>query len=225
MTLTLTKSEKIFGGVYLLLQMLVIPAAVSVLCVILGITSISAVNLICFFLNAALALVVFRRLLLRSVQSCAGRWGRTILTAVKGFGLYWLLSTAAMVLILTLKPDFANINDASVNTMIDEFPVLMALAVVFAAPLAEECLFRGWMFTGLAQRSLPLAYIVTAGCFSAVHVAGYIGSYDAQTLLLCLVQYLGPSVALCWTCQKSDSLCGPLLLHSFINIIALFTTR
>ena len=225
MTLRLTKQETILGGVYLLLQMLVIPVAVSVLCVFLGITSLAAVNLICFFLNAALALACFRRLLRQSLQNCAGRWGETVLTAAKGFGLYWLLSTAAAVLILTLEPDYLNINDASVNTMIDEFPVLMPLAVVFAAPLAEECLFRGWIFTGLARKSLPLAYFVTACCFAAVHVTGYIGSYDPRTLLLCLLQYIGPSVALCWTCHKADSLLAPLLLHIIINTIALFTTR
>ena len=225
MTLTLTKQEKILGGVYLLLQMLAVPVIVSVLCVLVGITSLTVVNLICFFLNAALALVFFRQLLRRSIQNCAGRWVQVLLTALKGFALYWIVSTASAVLILYLNPDFANINDASVNTMIDEYPVLMSLAVVFAAPLAEECLFRGWMFTGLAQRSLPLAYLVTALCFSAVHVAGYIGLYDGRTLLLCLLQYLGPSFALCWTCRKADSITAPLLLHIAINIIALFTTR
>lgn len=225
MTLSLTKSEKILGGIYLLLEMLVAPVAVTVLCAALGITSTAAVNLICFFLNAALALVCFRGLLRRSLENCAGRWGRTVLTALKGFGLYWLLSALSLVLIRAIEPDFANMNDASVNTMIDEFPVLMPLAVVFAAPLAEECLFRGWIFTGLAERNLPLAYAVTALCFSAVHVTGYIGSYDARTLALCLLQYVGPAIALCRTCEKSDSLCAPLLLHSFINTIALFTTR
>ena len=41
-------------------------------------------------------------------------------------------------------------------------PRKACLAVIFAAPLAEECLCRGWMFTGLARRSIPLAYAVTA---------------------------------------------------------------
>ena len=220
MTLTLTKQEKRMGGVYLLLQMLVVPVVVSVLCVLLGITSLSAVNLIYFFLNAALALVFFRALLRQSIQNCAGRWGHTIWTAVKGFGLYWLLSTAASVLIFALQPDYSNINDATVNTMIDEFPVLMPLAVVFAAPLAEECLFRGWIFTGLARRSIPLAYAVTCGFFAAAHVVGYIGSFDALTLLLCFAQYVGPGIALCWTCRKADSLAAPLLMHMTINAIA-----
>ena len=225
MTLTLTKSESRWGWFFLLAQMLVIPFAVSLLCPFLGIRSITDINLICFFLNAALAAYLFRKLLARSFQNCAGRWGQIILTAIKGFGLYWLVNMAVVALILNLQPDFANINDAGVNAMIDERPLLMTLAVIFAAPLAEECLCRGWMFTGLARRSIPLAYAVTAIFFSAAHVSGYIGIYDPKTLGLCFLQYLGPSVVLCRTCRKADSLMAPLLLHSFINALSCIVLR
>ena len=97
---------------------------------------------------------------------------------------------------------------------------MMGLAVIFAAPLAEECIFRGWLFTGLAQRSVTLAYAVSCGLFSAAHVVGYIGLYEPRTLVLCFVQYLGPSFVLCRTCQKDDSLCAPLLLHMAINAMS-----
>ena len=223
MTLTLSHFEKRWGPIYLLLQLFLVPFGAALLCAALSIHSVAAVNLLSFFANAALALVFFRRLLLSSLRNF--RWGRTLLTAVTGFCLYWLLNAVVATLILSVKPDFANINDAGINTMIDEFPVLMPIAVVFAVPLAEECLFRGWIFTGLARRSLPLAYGITTICFSAVHILGYIGTYDELTLALCTAQYLVPSAVLCWTCHKSDSLCAPLLLHMAINTIALFTTR
>ena len=157
MTLTLTNREKVLGWVYLLLQMLVLPYAVAWVCISAGIRSETTVNLICFFLNAILALIVFRELLGRSVRNRAGRWGGTVLTALKGLGHYWLLNLAVTMVILRIQPDFGNVNDQSVNAMIDEAPVLMTIAVIFAAPLAEECLFRGWIFTGLAKRSIPLA--------------------------------------------------------------------
>ena len=208
---------------YLLLQLFLVPYGAALLCVSLSIQSVAAVNLLGFFANAALALVFFRQLLLGSLKNF--RWSRTLLTAATGFCLYWLLNAVVLNLILSVKPDFANINDAGINTMIDEFPVLMPIAVVFAVPLAEECLFRGWLFTGLAQRSLPLAYGITTVCFSAVHILGYIGTYDVLTLALCTAQYLVPSAVLCWTCHRSDSLCAPLLVHMVINTIALFTTR
>ena len=225
MTLTLTKQEKRWGWVYLAAQMLVLPFAVALLCTLMGVTSEAVMNLICFYINAALAVLVFRDLLSKSIGSCRGRWKETVLTALKGFGLYWLASIAVTGLILTLKPDFANINDQSISAMVTEHPLLMTIAVVFAAPLAEECLFRGWMFAGLAQRSKPLAYAVTCVFFSGVHILAYLGTYDALTLLLCFVQYLAPSYVLCRTCAQDDSLCAPLLLHMAINTAALFAAR
>ena len=225
MTLTLTKQEKRWGWVYLAAQMLVIPFVVALVCVLMGVTSEAVMNLICFYLNAALAVVVFRNLLSKSIDNCRGRWKETILTTLKGFGLYWLVSTAVAAAILALKPDFANVNDQSISAMLSESPLLMTIAVVFAAPLAEECLFRGWMFTGLAEKNKPLAYAVTCVFFSGVHILAYLGTYDALTLLLCFVQYLAPSFVLCRTCARDDSLCAPLLLHMTINTAALFVAR
>ena len=223
MTLTLSNWEKRWGILYLLAQMFLVPFGAAVLCDALSIHSTAAVNLTAFFINAVLAVVFFRQLLGSSLKNF--RWGRTLLSVAGGFLLYWLLNTAVMTAILTFQPDFSNINDTGINAMIDEFPVLMPLAVVFAAPLAEECLFRGWIFTGLARKSLPLAYTVTTLTFSLIHTLGYIGTCDAMTLALCTMQYLVPAAVLCWVCHKSDSLCGPLLLHIIINTLALFTTR
>ena len=225
MTLTLTNREKVLGWVYLLLQMLVLPYAVAWVCISAGIRSETTVNLICFFLNAILALIVFRELLGLSVRNRAGRWGGTVLTALKGLGLYWLLNLAVTMVILRIQPDFGNVNDQSVNAMIDEAPVLMTIAVIFAAPLAEECLFRGWIFTGLAKRSVPLAYIVTCCFFSAAHIVSYIGLYSPLTLVLCFIQYLGPSFALCRTCQRDDSLCAPILMHMAVNALGCILLR
>ena len=225
MTLRLTKQEKRWGWVYLLAQMLVIPGLVAMVCMAVGITSEADMNLICFSLNALLAVIVFRKLLINSVDRCRGRWKQTLMTALKGFGLYWLASLAVTGVILTLKPDFANVNDQSVTAMVGERPLLMTIAVVFAAPLAEECLFRGWMFMGLAEKNRTLAYVVTCVFFSGVHILAYIGTYDALTLLLCFVQYLAPSFVLCRTCARDDSLCAPLLLHMTINTAALFVAR
>ena len=225
MTLRLTFREKRLGWFYLAAQMLVIPFAVAAVCMLLGIRSEADINLICFYLNAALAAAVFPNLLTRSFSGLGQRWKATLLTALKGFGLYWLVSTAVALALLALKPDFSNVNDASVTAMIAQRPVLMTIAVVFAAPLAEECLFRGWMFTGLAEKSLPLAYALTCTIFSGVHILPYMGTYDALTLLLCFLQYLAPSYVLCRTCARDNSLCAPLLLHMAINTAALFVMR
>ena len=70
MTLTLTKQEKRWGWGYLAAQMLVLPFAVAMVCTAMGITSEADMNLICFYLNAALALIVFQNLLVKSFRNC-----------------------------------------------------------------------------------------------------------------------------------------------------------
>ena len=220
MTLTLTKKEIRWGWFFLAAQLLVVAFAVALICALLGITSMAAITAATFYVNAALALVIFRPLLVQSLGNCRGKWKQTLLIVLRGFGMYWVINYILTLLILLIDPEFSNVNDASVGSMLREMPLLMGLAVVVAAPLAEECLFRGWMFTGLARKSLPLAYLVTIGVFSAVHILGYIGIYPPRTLLLCLLQYLGPSLILCRVCRKSDSLCAPLLLHMMINVLA-----
>ena len=220
MTLKLTKNEKRWGWFFLLAQMLVVPFAAALICLWMDVYSDTVVNNLCFFLNAALAVLIFRHLLEQSFRRCRGRWKQTVLTVLKGLGLYFLLNYAVNSLVFRIYPNFSNVNDATVGAMLTESPWLMTIAVVFAAPLAEECLCRGWMFTGLAEKSIPLAYCVTCGFFAAVHVLSYIGFYSPMTLALCFVQYLGPGIALCWACQRDDSLCAPLLMHMSINALA-----
>ena len=220
MKLTLTKQETIFGWFFLLAQFLAVPFAVALVCAGLGIRSEATINIASFFVNAVLALVIFRRLLLTSVHRFFSRPKQSLVTAAKGFALYWAVNIAVTALTKMLAPDFGNVNDQNILAMLAEQPLLMGLAVIFAAPLAEECLFRGWLFTGLARRSLALAYAVSCGFFSMAHVVGYIGLYEPRTLVLCFIQYLGPSFVLCRTCQKDDSLCAPLLLHMAINAMS-----
>ena len=220
MTLTLTKQEQIRGWFYLLAQMLAVPFAAALICIWMDIYSETVVNNLCFFLNAALGVVLFRDLLEQSFRNCRGRWKETVMTTLKGLGLYFLLNLLVNTLVLRIDPEFSNINDATVGAMLSESPLLMTVAVVFAAPLAEELLCRGWMFTGLAKKSIPLAYAVTCGFFAAVHVVSYIGYCSPLTLFLCFLQYLGPGIALCWTCRQDDSLCAPLLMHMSVNALA-----
>ena len=220
MTLTLTKQEKTWGWLLPVCQFLIFPVTVSMGCSAMGVYSMAAANVICFFLCAALAAVCFRDALLESFRRFRAHPEKTLRNALVGFALYWAVNLAVTALTKMIEPDFGNVNDASILAMLAESPLMMGLAVIFAAPLAEECIFRGWLFTGLAQRSAALAYAVSCGLFSAAHVVGYIGLYEPRTLVLCFVQYLGPSFVLCRTCQKDDSLCAPLLLHMAINAMS-----
>ena len=47
---------------------------------------------------------------------------------------------------------------------------------------------------------------------------GYIGSYDAVTLLVCFTQYFPASICLAWVYAESDTIISPILMHTLINL-------
>jgi len=61
---------------------------------------------------------------------------------------------------------------------------------VLLVPVAEESLFRGLVFRPLYNRKPWMGYLASSLLFASIHVVGYIGRFDALTLLLCLVQPL-----------------------------------
>ena len=157
MTLTLTKNEQRFGWLFLLCEFLLVPFAVSIVCMLMGIYSEAAINVICFFLNAALAVLIFRRLLVRSFRNCAGRWRQTLMTALKGFGMYWIVNIAVTWLTLLVEPDFGNVNDANISSMIGESPVRVSRPATAAIkPTLRRSIARAMPYSGKSAHFIML---------------------------------------------------------------------
>lgn len=94
-------------------------------------------------------------------------------------------------------------------------PMLFLLATIVAAPIAEELLFRGFLFAGLARSRFGSASAVTstAVAFAASHA----GQYERVDLTYLLVfgVLLGSARA------RSGSLYVPLTMHVFLNACAM----
>lgn len=90
--------------------------------------------------------------------------------------------------------------------------VLVLLAGAVVAPLAEETLFRGFLFAGLLRHvGERLAYGVSALCFAVVHFA---------PLALPPLFVLG--VVLAWLYQRTRSIWPSVVLHAAVNTVTLF---
>jgi membrane protease YdiL (CAAX protease family) len=91
---------------------------------------------------------------------------------------------------------------------------LFALAVVIAAPVAEELLFRGLLFRSLLRRAAPpVAIVVSAVIFGAVHVIGDPGSYPALPALVAL-GILNAVLA-----YRTGSLSRSIFVHAGFNLL------
>lgn len=220
----MTKIETILGWIYLPLQLLIIPALIVLVNLLLGSPlSDAEVNFVFFCINFICITGIFWRFLRDSAKVALKNPFRCLQGAFFGFVLYWLLNIALGYIIMLLYPAFYNVNDSSIDALVQENSVLMTFGTVLLVPIAEEVLYRGLIFRGLYNRSRIAAYTVSAAAFAALHVVGYIGFYEPLHLLLCFMQYLPAGLCLGWAYARADSICAPILIHITVNQLGILS--
>jgi len=89
---------------------------------------------------------------------------------------------------------------------------LVILSGVIIAPIAEEIVFRGYLYKAFRDRFKPwYAIVMSAALFSAIHLEP-----------LAAVQLFVIGVALAYVYEKTDNLMAPIALHVLNNAVAFF---
>ena len=180
----------------------------------------ASINLIYYSLNFCFSFWIFRHFLLESLGKAGRHLVRFLLAVSVGFLIHWSVSRGAGMLLQFFAPGFSNVNDRAIAAMIARQPLAMAAGIIVMVPLAEECLFRGLIFSQLWPKSRLLAYVLSAFCFCAVHVVGYIGQADRLTLFLCALQYVPAGLILAGAYRYCGSIFAPILIHTAANAAA-----
>lgn len=95
---------------------------------------------------------------------------------------------------------------------------LLIIAMVIVAPIYEELLFRGILWSAIAeqfseQRGVIIASVVTSLIFAVIHLQ--YGVYEISTIVLLALLF-------CYARIKSGSLLLPMLLHIINNAAAMW---
>lgn len=226
LSISMTRRERLLGWCYLLLSMFVLPFALALPNALLEYPlSETELNLVFFGTNFIATVLIFHGFLRASILEAKEHLWKCLKAALFGFLLYRAGSIVFAVVALLLCPAFVNANDQNIMELFQEYPVLLTLCTVFLAPVYEELLYRGLLFQGFQRKNRLLAYVLSAGVFSAIHVVGYIGQHDLLTLALCFVQYLPGGIALAWAYERSDTIVAPILMHIAINQIGIAALR
>lgn len=219
-----TDKEQIWGLVYLLFSLLVLPYLLSALNGLLSAPLNSAwFNFLYFSLNFLFIIWIFHGLFHRSLAYAGSHFWDFLLAVLLGSAAYWLCNWGLSLLFCWLFPDFVNLNDSSISSMVHDHFWIMLIGTVILVPVAEESLHRGLIFGSLYPKSHAAAYILSSLIFSAVHIVQYIGVYSPRNLLLALVQYIPAGLVLAWAYRKSGSIFAPIVIHALINAIGLFS--
>ena len=222
-----TANETVFGIIYFLLQLLIIPSIIVVANELLlnNVLSEAEANTICFGINFIAVLVIFHKYLRKDFLFAISAPWNVLRWAGVGFLVYMAGNAIVSIFITAIDPAFANINDASIMEMVQDNYGMMTVSTVILVPIAEECFYRVLIFRNLYDRSPVLAYLVSMVIFSLAHVVGYIGQETFGTLVLCFIQYLPAAFALAWAYRHSGSIFASVLIHMTVNQIGMLAMR
>ena len=182
-------------------------------------------NFLYYFVNFLATLLIFHSFLSRNLGIAKGKLLQVGLYVLLGLVIYWTSNLVMSELTYRIMPDFYNVNDAGITAMSQDAFLLMAIGTVLLVPVAEESLFRGLLFRGIYGKSRWAAYAVSALCFCLPHVSVYIGSYDLSLLAMCFIQYLPAGLMLAWSYEKSNTILTPIIIHTIINAIGIYSMR
>ena len=221
-----TPNETVFGFIYYLLQLLVIPGIIAVINMMVpNHMSEAGVNFIFFAVNFVAVLVIFRKFLWENFSIVREAPWFVLRYAGIGLLIYMVGNTLFSVIVTALYPEFANVNDAAIMEMVQQHFGLMTMGTVILVPIVEECFYRGLIFRTLYDRSPALAYITSMVLFSLAHVLGYVTMVDFGTLVLCFLQYLPAGFALAWCYRRSGSIFASTLVHMAVNQVGMLLMR
>ncbi len=226
LTISPSRKEATWAIRYFLFSTLILPS-ILVYADTLFSLNISApwLNLLYYGINFLSVLWIFRIFLKESLSLLKSRVPGVIVTAVLMLVVYFTASQIIGYLLFLYRPDFFNVNDSVISQNAERNYLITAIGTIFFVPVTEELLHRGFIFGVLQRKSRVLAYLVSTLVFASIHITGYIGSYPAGTLLLCLVQYLPAGLCLGYAYEKADSIFCPILMHMTINAIGIAAMR
>lgn len=141
-------------------------------------------------------------------------WTEVFITPA-GFVIYLIIAAILMLLMSKIIPGFEpeQVQEIGFSQLTHRYEYFLAFGtLVLVAPIAEELLFRGYLF-GKLKSSIPVwaAIIITSTLFGVVHGAWNIG-----------VDTFALSIVLCSLRLATGSIWPSILLHMLKNSIAFY---
>lgn len=222
----MSRQEILVGGCFLIFQLTLLPLLLDAACDAVSFSATDARRNILYFAVSFLAVAgIFHRFLWRSAVQTVRQPGRVLVTVVAGLALYWVANLCMSLLLTALNLAVLNVNDRFIATMVAEEYPLMFIGTVLLVPLTEETLYRGLLFGCLYRKSKLLGYSLSTILFCAIHVMGYAGSYPADVLFACFLQYIPAGLCLGWAYARAETVFAPILIHALVNVVGILAMR
>lgn len=142
------------------------------------------------------------------------KW-RDIGLAIVGFFVYFIFAALLVWIFTSIFPWFdadaaQNVGYANLGSLSDRLLALFAL--VIAAPIAEEIIFRGWLYAKLRSRlGIWVATLLVSVLFGLAHGSWNVGvNVFAMSAVMCLMR------------EVTGTIYGGIILHVIKNAVAFY---
>ena len=219
------KYEHVLGIVQIPIHAAIIPfGLVFILAIIdLGLSA-PHITLIHYTISFVYSIGFLFRFFRKSFSDFLGSFWRSVQSVVLGFAMYYAL-LIVLALVIGFFAEGENPNNEEVLRQARLNSNVMLVVSVMLAPIVEEGAFRGALFGAIRKKSRIAAYIVSTLVFAVYHLWQYLVVGFSPELLVMLLQYIPPSIALAWCYEKSENIWSPILLHAAINAFAMIQLR
>ncbi|MDR3297776.1 MAG: CPBP family intramembrane metalloprotease [Candidatus Nomurabacteria bacterium] len=132
-----------------------------------------------------------------------------------GFIVYFILSMVVVALIMAILPNvnWDQAQDVGFQNLIyDTDKILAFVALVILAPIAEEIIFRGWLY-GKIRSKMPawLSILLVSILFGVMH-----GQWNVAVNVFCM------SVVMCLLREITGTIWSSIMLHMLKNGVAFY---
>lgn len=190
----------------------------------LSVTSNTAtiwLNFIIDFITAFIAVIILRNFIRRQWKDFMNN-KLSIIVAGCFMGFFFNICANAIgnSIVKLFVDQSSSVNQQQVETLAKSIPAIMFFVTGFLAPLGEELIFRGLIFTGLRKYNRFLAYAVSAFLFGFIHVMNSVFAGNILEMVQ-MIPYACSGLVFAYIYETTDNIWGSILTHMTNNIFAM----
>ena len=188
----------------------------------LSVTSNTAtiwLNFIIDFITALIAVIILRNFIRRQWKDFMNN-KLSIIVAGCFMGFFFNICANAIgnSIVKLFVDQSSSVNQQQV--LAKSIPAIMFFVTGFLAPLGEELIFRGLIFTGLRKYNRFLAYAVSAFLFGFIHVMNSVFAGNILEMVQ-MIPYACSGLVFAYIYETTDNIWGSILTHMTNNIFAM----
>lgn len=172
--------------------------------------------------SSIVIILTLRKFIALNIQHFKKKWYKDLAwVCTFGYSIIFICTWIGSILQLAFLGDVSaqSGNQQLFETLQSINPSLMFVTTVVFAPIVEEMIFRGLIFTNLAKKNIWIAHIVSAFAFGLLHVYSFILAGDFSQFIY-VIPYVTMGFGFSYVYQKRGNIIVPILLHALNNLIA-----